>query len=158
MLNASNLKKINLSAVRVAVVRSRFNDDITQSLMNAAQRGLEQAGLQKNEIESFDVPGAFEISLLAQELAKTGKYAGIVCLGAVIRGDTPHFDYVCQAVTQGIVSAQLNTGVPMAFGIITTNNLEQALLRSGPGDDNKGFEAAQVVVEMIDQLKNVRSR
>lgn len=158
MLNASNLKKINLSAVRVAVVRSRFNDDITQSLMNASLRALEQAGLQKNEIDCFDVPGAFEISLLAQELAKTGKYAGVVCLGAVIRGDTPHFDYVCQAATQGIVSAQLNTGIPMAFGIITTDNLEQALLRSGPGDDNKGFEAAQVVVEMIDQLKNVRSR
>lgn len=155
MLNASNLKKISLSGVRVAIIRSRFNEDITQSLLQGAQRALLQSGLKENEIVSFDVPGAFEISLLAQKLAQSGKYAGIVCLGAVIRGDTPHFDYVCQAVTQGIVMAQLNTGVPMAFGIITTNNLEQALLRSGPGDDNKGFEAGQVVVEMIDQLKGV---
>lgn len=155
MLNASNLKKISLSGVRVAIIRSRFNEDITQSLLQGAQRALLQSGLKENEIVSFDVPGAFEISLLAQKLAQSGKYAGIVCLGAVIRGDTPHFDYVCQAVTQGVVMAQLNTGVPMAFGIITTNNLEQALLRSGPGDDNKGFEAGQVVVEMIDQLKGV---
>lgn len=139
----------------MAIIRSRFNEDITQSLLQGAQRALLQSGLKENEIVSFDVPGAFEISLLAQKLAQSGKYAGIVCLGAVIRGDTPHFDYVCQAVTQGIVMAQLNTGVPMAFGIITTNNLEQALLRSGPGDDNKGFEAGQVVVEMIDQLKGV---
>lgn len=139
----------------MAIIRSRFNEDITQSLLQGAQRALLQSGLKENEIVSFDVPGAFEISLLAQKLAQSGKYAGIVCLGAVIRGDTPHFDYVCQAVTQGVVMAQLNTGVPMAFGIITTNNLEQALLRSGPGDDNKGFEAGQVVVEMIDQLKGV---
>lgn len=156
MLNASNLKKLSLSGARIAIVRSRFNESITQSLLDGALRALKASGLKDADIDAFDVPGAFEIPLLAQELAKSGRYAGIACLGAVIRGDTPHFDYVCQAATQGILSAQLSTGVPMAFGIITTDTLEQALQRSGAGDDNKGFEAAQVVVEMVDQLRKMR--
>lgn len=158
-MKSSNLKSdLKLQNKRVAIVWSRFNADISQSLLDGALRGLKNAGLQPDEIGVFDVPGAFEIPLLALELAKSGKYSGIICLGAVIRGDTPHFDYVCQAATEGIVQAQLMTGIPMAFGIITTDTIEQAIHRSGPGNDNKGFEAAQVVVEMIYQLEKVRNR
>ncbi len=157
-MKASSFKKnLKTQNVRVAIVWSRFNEEITRSLLSGAQRGLEQAGLKENEIDVFEVSGAFEVPLLAQEIAKTRKYSGIVCLGAVIRGDTPHFDYVCQAATLGILHAQLNTGIPMAFGIITTDTIQQAIERSGPGDDNKGFEAAQVVVEIIDQLEKVRN-
>lgn len=155
-MKSSNLKSgLKLQNTCVAIVRSRFNPEITESLLKAAQRALREAGLKEEEIQVFEVPGAFEIPLLAQELAKSGQYAGILCLGAVVRGETSHFDYVCQAATEGILQAQLTTGIPMAFGILTTDTMEQALERSGPGDDNKGFEAAQVVVEMIIQLKKV---
>ncbi len=157
-MKSSSLKSdLKLQNVKVAIVWSRFNEEITRSLLSGARRALEQAGLKENEIDVYEVPGAFEVPLLAQEIAKTRKYPGIVCLGAVIRGDTSHFDYVCQAATEGIVQAQLTTGVPMAFGIITTDTLQQAKDRAGPGNDNKGFEAAQVVIEMIDQLKKVRN-
>ncbi len=153
---SSSLKSdLKLQNVQVAVVMSRFNETITRSLLSGAQRALKQAGLQDKEIIVSEVPGAFEIPLLAQELAKTAAYAGIVCLGAVIRGATPHFEYVCQAVTQGILQAQLSTRIPMAFGLITADTIEQAIERSGSGNDNKGFEAGQVVVEMILQLSKL---
>ena len=116
-----------------------------------------ESGLKESEIDIFDVPGACEIPLMAQSLAQSKKYAGIICLGAVIRGDTPHFDYVCKAATEGILEAQLKTGIPMAFGVLTLNTMEQAIQRSGPGNDNKGFEAGQVVVEMILQLEKVKA-
>lgn len=154
---SSSLKSdLKLQNVKVAIVWSRFNEEITRSLLEGARRALENAGLQKNEIDIFDVPGAYEIPLFSQTLAKTGKYAGLVCLGAVIRGDTPHFDLVCEAANIGILKAQMNTGIPMAFGVITTNTIEQAIERSGPGVENKGFEAGQVVVEMINKLRTVK--
>ncbi len=154
---SSSLKNLKLQGVRVGVVWARFNEKITGSLLEGSRRALLESGLKESEIDIFDVPGAFEIPLMAQSLAQSKKYAGIICLGAVIRGDTPHFDYVCKAATEGILEAQLKTGIPMAFGVLTLNTMEQAIQRSGPGNDNKGFEAGQVVVEMILQLEKVKA-
>ncbi len=157
-MKSSSLKNLKHQGVKIGIVWARFNEQITRSLLEGSQRALIQAGLKESDVDIFEVPGAFEIPLLAQALAKSGNYAGVICLGAVIRGDTPHFDYVCQAATEGIVHAQLNTDVPMAFGIITTDTVEQAIQRSGPGNDNKGFEAAQVVVEMIHQMAKIQGK
>lgn len=152
-------KDLKAKKVRIALIMSRFNGHITQALFRGALQGLQQAGVRESDTHIVEVPGAFEIPLAAKTAAKSKKFDGIICLGAVIRGETPHFDYVCQGATQGILQAQLETGVPMAFGILTTNTVDQALARAGePLDENKGFEAAKVVIEMIETLKKVKAK
>ena len=142
--------------LRIGIVSARFNDHIVTALRDGALRGLERVGVADDDIVEYWVPGAFEVSLAAKALAQTGKVDAIICLGTVIRGDTPHFEYVCEAATHGIQDAQMSTGVPVMFGVLTLNTEQQAIDRSGPGIDNKGDEAAIGAVEMALVLRAIR--
>ncbi len=131
---------------RFAVIVSRFNETVTGSLRDAATAALEEAGA--SNVQVLSVPGAFEIPQAARAAAESGRFDAIVCLGCVIRGETPHFEYIASAVAHGITDAAGDTGIPMAFGVLTTDTMEQATARSGPGPDNKGREAAAAAIEM----------
>jgi 6,7-dimethyl-8-ribityllumazine synthase len=141
------------TAVRFAVIVSRFNETITGSLRDAATAALKDAGA--SSVQLFEVPGAFEIPQAARAAAESGRFDAIVCLGCIIRGETPHFDYISSAVAHGITDAAGDTGVPMAFGVLTTDTVEQAEARSGPGPDNKGREAAAAAIEMANLYKSL---
>ena len=143
--------------LRIGIVSARFHDHIVTALRDGALRGLERVGVADDDIVEYWVPGAFEVALAAKALAQTGKVDAIICLGTVIRGDTPHFEYVCEAATHGIKDAQMSTGVPVMFGVLTLNTEQQAIDRSGPGIDNKGDEAAIGAVEMALVLKTIRN-
>jgi len=142
--------------LRIGIVSARFNDHIVTALRDGALRGLERVGVADDDIVEYWVPGAFEVALAAKALAQTGKVDAVICLGTVIRGDTPHFEYVCEAATHGIQDAQMSTGVPVMFGVLTLNTEQQAIDRSGPGIDNKGDEAAIGAVEMALVLRTIR--
>jgi 6,7-dimethyl-8-ribityllumazine synthase len=134
--------------MRIAIVVSRFNDFVTDRLLEGAQAGLRDAGLSDRDIDVLRVPGAFEVPMAAQRIAETGKVSAVVCLGCLIRGATPHFEYIASACAHGITAAAASTGVPMAFGVLTTNSVEEALERAVPGPTNKGREAADAALEM----------
>ena len=134
------------TAFRFAVIVSRFNEAVTGSLRDAATAALKEAGA--SSVQVLEVPGAFEIPQAARAAAECGRFDAIVCLGCIIRGETPHFDYIASAVAHGITDAAGETGVPMAFGVLTTDTVAQAEARSGPGHDNKGREAAAAAIEM----------
>ena len=136
------------SGFRFAVVFSRFNEAITESLRDGAKAALEEAGARASDVEVVSVPGAFELPQAARCLAETGRFDAVVCLGCIIRGATPHFEYIANSVANGLQAASGETGVPMAFGVLTTDTWEQAKERSGRGRDNKGFEAAAAAIEM----------
>lgn len=155
--SSSTLPDLDGSGLRIAVIGARFNDHIVTKLRDGALRGLERLGVADSDITEAWVPGAFELPLAAKALAETGKVDAVVCLGTVIRGDTPHFDYVCAEAARGLQDAQLSTGVPVMFGVLTVNTEQQALDRSGPGIDNKGDEAAVGAVEMALLLKCLRA-
>lgn len=155
--SSSALPDLDGSGLRVAIIGARFNDHIVTKLRDGALRGLERLQVADGDILESWVPGAFELPLAAKALAETGKVDAIICLGTVIRGDTPHFDYVCNEAARGIQDAQLATGVPVMFGVLTVNTEQQALDRSGPGIDNKGDEAAVGAVEMALLLKCLRA-
>jgi 6,7-dimethyl-8-ribityllumazine synthase len=140
---------------RFALVVSRFNDFITDRLVGGALDALTRSGADPAEIDVVRVPGAFEVPLLARKMAKTGRYHAVVCLGAVIRGSTPHFDYVCAEAAKGIASAGLETDVPVIFGILTTDTVEQAIERAGTKAGNKGWSAAMAAVEMANLMEAV---
>jgi 6,7-dimethyl-8-ribityllumazine synthase len=133
---------------RFALIVSRFNASITLALRDAARVALIEAGAAETDVEELQVPGAFELPQAARCAAETARYDAIVCLGCVIRGDTPHFEYISSAVAHGIMDAAGDTGVPIAFGVLTTDRLAQAEERAGPGADNKGREAAAAAIEM----------
>ncbi|MBC6427909.1 MAG: 6,7-dimethyl-8-ribityllumazine synthase [Cellvibrionales bacterium] len=133
----------------LAILITRWNRQITDKLFAGTLRALKDHGLTRQQISLAQVPGAFELPLAAQRLAATDRYRAIIALGCIIRGDTPHFEYVAAACTQGLMSAQLKTAVPIAFGVLTTENLEQALARAAEGPDNKGTEAALTALEMV---------
>ena len=151
--SSSQMPHLNGAGLRIAIIGARFNDHIVVPLRDGALRGLERVGVADSDIIEAWVPGAFELPLAAQALAETGTVDAIVCLGTVIRGDTPHFDYVCGEAARGIQDVQLKTGVPVMFGVLTVNTEQQAIDRSGPGIDNKGDEAALGAVEMALLLK-----
>ena len=134
--------------MRIAIVVSRFNDFVTERLLEGAQAALRDAGLDEGDVEVLRVPGAFEIPMAAQRMAETGKVSAVVCLGCLIRGATPHFDYIASACAHGITAAAASTGVPMAFGVLTTNSVEEALERVAPGPAHTGREAADAAMEM----------
>jgi len=138
--------------LRFAVVVARFNDFVTERLLGGALEALTAAGVAAGDVTTIRVPGSFEIPLAAQRAAETGRFDGVVCLGCLIRGATPHFEYISSAVAQGLTSAAAATGVPMAFGVLTTNSAEEALERAQPGAGNKGWEAAMAAVEMATLL------
>ena len=133
-----------------AIVVSRFNDFITSKLLDGALDCLTRHGVKDEDLSLVRVPGAFEIPLAAQRLAQSGKYDGVICLGAVIRGATTHYDYVCNEVSKGIAKVSLDTNIPVGFGIVTTENIEQAVERAGTKSGNKGYDTAMSVLEMAD--------
>jgi 6,7-dimethyl-8-ribityllumazine synthase len=137
-----------MAGFRFAIVVSRFNEDVTEGLLRGAREYFAEASIPAEAVTVFRVPGAFEIPMMAQRLGETGDYDAIVCLGCLIKGDTMHFEYIAEAASHGIQQAAAATGVPMAFGVLTTLTEEQAMERSGAGADNKGREAAAAAVEM----------
>ena len=141
--------------LRFGIIVSRFNDFICDRLLGGALDALSRNGADENNIEIFKVPGAFEIPLVAKKVAQTGRYDAVICLGAVIRGATPHFDYVANEVSKGISSVSLETGMPIAFGVLTTDTLEQAIERAGSKAGNKGWDAAMAAIEMVNLLNQV---
>jgi len=138
---------------KIGIITARFNDFITSKLLGGALDGLVRHGVAEENITSVWVPGAFEISMVADKMAKSGKYDAVICLGAVIRGTTTHYDYVCNEVAKGVSKVGLDTGVPTIFGVITTENIEQAIERAGSKAGNKGYEAAVTAIEMVSLLK-----
>jgi 6,7-dimethyl-8-ribityllumazine synthase len=142
--------------LRFGVVVSRFNEFFSQKLLDGARDALLRHGVAETDIEVAWTPGSFEIPLIAQKMAGTKKYDAVICLGAVIRGGTPHFEYIAAEVTKGIANVGLNTGVPIIFGVITTDTLEQAIERSGTKDGNKGFDAAVSAIEMANLVKAIK--
>lgn len=134
--------------MRIAIVVARFNDFITERLLEGATTALAEAGVSGEAVEVVRVPGAFEIAMAAQRVAETGQVAAVICLGCLIRGATPHFEYIASACAHGITAAARTTGVPMAFGVLTTNSAEEALERVAPGPAHKGREAAEAALEM----------
>ena len=143
--------------MRIAVVVARFNDFVTERLLAGAREALAEAGLGADAIDVHYVPGAFEIPLAAEIAAAQGRVDGVVCLGCLIKGATPHFEYISSACAHGIMAAQSKTGVPMAFGVLTTNSAEEALERAVAGPGNKGREAAEATLAMISLLSDLRA-
>lgn len=143
---------------RFALVVSRYHDFVTDRLQAGALAALASAGVASEDVTILKVPGTFEVPVAAQHAAETGRFAAIVCLGCVVRGATPHFEYIAAAVAHGLTAAAAATGVPMAFGVLTTNSVEEALERAGEGTANKGWEAAMAAVEMATLLPQVDRR
>ena len=139
--------------MKVGIVVSRFNEFITSRLLGGALDGLKRRGVEEENIFTAWVPGAFEIPLIASKMSKSGKYDAVICLGAVIRGSTSHYDYVCNEVSKGVAAVSLETGVPVLFGVLTTENIEQAIERSGSKAGNKGSECAEGAVEMVNLIR-----
>lgn len=139
---------------KIAIVVSKFNEFITERLLEGAKNCFINKGYDESKLDVVKVPGAFEIPITASRLASSKKYTAIVCLGAVIRGATPHFEYVSQSVANGILRVSLDCGIPVIFGVLTTNNIEQAMERSGGKSGNKGWDAAMTAIEMSDLLNN----
>ncbi len=140
---------------KIAIVASRFNEFITSKLIGGAQDCLVRHGVADDDITLAWVPGAYEIPLAAKKLAKSGKYDAVICVGAVIRGSTSHYDYVCAEVSKGIASVSLETEVPVLFGVLTTDTIEQAIERAGTKAGNKGYDCAMGALELIDLFKQV---
>jgi 6,7-dimethyl-8-ribityllumazine synthase len=147
--------KPNGKGLRFALVVSRFNSSVTDKLLEGALAAFKASGVQTEDIDVVRVPGSFEIPLTAKKLADKGRYDGVVCLGAIIRGETPHWDYLSQAVSHSIADASLETGVPFSFGVLTTESVEHAAARAGARGDNKGYDAAMAVVEMADLYRQI---
>ena len=141
--------------LKFGVVISRFNEFFSRKLLEGARDALVRHGVAEGDIEEAWTPGSFEIPLIAQKMAQTKKYNAVICLGAVIRGGTPHFDYIANEVTKGIAKINLDTGVPVLYGVITTDTLEQAVERSGTKAGNKGFDAAVSAIEMANLVKSI---
>lgn len=146
---------LDAEGLRFGIVVSRFNDFIGEKLVGGAIDSLLRHGAKESDIEIYKVPGAFEIPLTAKKLALTRKFNAVICLGVVIRGDTPHFDYIAAEVSKGIALVGLETGTPVIFGVLTTETIEQAIERSGSKGGNKGWEAAAAAVEMINLHKQI---
>lgn len=142
------------TGLKVGIVVGRFNDFITGKLYEGAVDAFKRHGVEVNDVEVAYVPGAFEIPLVASKMANSGKYDAVVTLGAVIRGSTPHFDYVCNEAAKGVSQASQQSGIPVIFGVITTDTIEQAIERAGTKAGNKGWEAATAAIEMATLLKN----
>jgi 6,7-dimethyl-8-ribityllumazine synthase len=141
---------------KFGVVAAKFNQSVTGKLLSSCLAGLAKHGVKDQDIEVVRVPGAFEIPLVAKTLAGAGRFDAVICLGAVIRGDTPHFDYICAEVSRGIGQAALETGVPMVFGVLTTETVAQAIERADPGAFNRGGEAAKVAIEMVRVMNAIK--
>lgn len=145
------------SGIKIGIVVARFNEFITSKLLSGALDGLHRHDVKDEDVEVAWVPGAFEIPLIASKMAQSGKYDAVICLGAVIRGSTSHYDYVCNEVSKGIANVSLSTGVPVMFGVVTTENIEQAIERAGTKAGNKGYDCALGAVEMVNLLREMEA-
>lgn len=141
---------------RFGIIASRFNDFLTKQLLAGCQDALVRHGVDEKDLQVCWVPGAFEIPLVAQQMAKTKAFDAVICLGTVIRGSTPHFDYIASEVAKGIAKVSLDTGLPVVFGVITADTIEQAIERSGTKDGNKGADAALSAIEMVNVLAQIK--
>jgi 6,7-dimethyl-8-ribityllumazine synthase len=148
--------QLSASGLRFAIIVSRFNSFITERLLGGAMDAIVRSGGSADQVDLVKVPGSWEMPVVAGELARQKKHDAIICLGAVIRGDTPHFDYVAGEAAKGIAHVSSETGVPVAFGVLTTNTLEQAIDRAGAKSGNKGFDAAMTAIEMANLLRTLR--
>ena len=142
-------------SMKMGIVAARFNEFITNKLLGGAMDGLLRHGVQEEDIQVAWVPGAFEIPLIASKMAKSGKYDAVICLGAVIRGSTTHYDYVCSEVSKGIATVSLHSDIPVMFGVLTTENIEQAIERAGTKAGNKGYDCALGAVEMVNLIREI---
>ncbi len=147
--------KVVSKDIRVGIVAARFNEFIVSRLVSGALDGLKRHDVKEEDIDLAWVPGAFEIPLIASRMAKSGKYDAVICLGAVIRGATSHYDYVCNEVSKGIASVSLASGIPVMFGIVTTENIEQAIERAGTKAGNKGYDCALGAIEMVNLIRRM---
>lgn len=141
--------------ITIGIVATRFNEFITSKLLSGAVDALVRHDVKEDDISIAWVPGAFEIPLIAAKMAKSGKYDAVICLGAVIRGNTTHYDYVCSEVSKGIATVSLNSEIPIMFGVITTENIEQAIERAGTKAGNKGFDSAVAAIEMVNLIREL---
>ena len=146
--------KVVSEGIKVGIVAARFNEFIVSKLVSGAVDGLVRHDVNADDIDIAWVPGAFEIPLIAKKMAKSGKYDAVICLGAVIRGATSHYDYVCSEVSKGIAAVSLEAEIPVMFGILTTDNIEQAVERAGTKAGNKGYDCALGAIEMVNLMKN----
>lgn len=143
--------------MKVGIVVARFNEFITSKLLGGAMDGLLRHDVKEDDIHVAWVPGAFEIPLIASKMAKSGKYDAVICLGAVIRGATSHYDYVCSEVSKGIATVSMNSDIPVMFGVVTTENIEQAIERAGTKAGNKGYDCALGAIEMVNLIKSIEA-
>ncbi len=149
--------KLVSKEIKIGIVVSRFNEFITSKLLGGAMDGLLRHNVKEENVEVAWVPGAFEIPLIASKMAESGKYDAVICLGAVIRGSTSHYDYVCNEVSKGIASVSLKSGIPVMFGVVTTENIEQAIERAGTKAGNKGYDCALGAIEMVNLIHSIES-
>ena len=147
--------KVVAEGIRIGIVVARFNEFITSKLLGGAVDGLVRHGMNEEDIDVAWVPGAFEIPLIAKKMAKSGKYDAVIALGAVIRGSTSHYDYVCNEVSKGVAAASMESGVPVMFGVVTTENIEQAIERAGTKAGNKGYDCALGAIEMVNLIRSL---
>lgn len=143
------------SGLKVGIVVGRFNEFITSKLLGGAQDALKRHGVSESDVDVAWVPGAFEIPLIAQKMANSKKYDAVITLGTVIRGATPHFDYVCNEVAKGVATISLNSGIPVSFGVLTTDSIQQAIERAGTKSGNKGWDAATAAIEMANLCRSI---
>ena len=148
-------KLVSENGIKVGIVAARFNEFITSKLVGGALDGLKRENVKDEDIDVAWVPGAFEIPLIASKMAKSRKYDAIICVGAVIRGSTSHYDYVCSEVSKGIAQVSLANDIPVMFGVLTTDTIEQAIERAGTKAGNKGFECAQGAIEMVNLIRDI---
>ena len=156
-INLVEGKVVAPEGMKVGIVAARFNEIIVNKLLGGAVDGLVRHGVEEENITAAWVPGAFEIPITAQKMAQSGKYDAIICLGAVIRGATSHYDYVCNEVSKGIASVSLESEIPVMFGVVTTENIEQAIERAGTKAGNKGYDCALSAIEMVQLIKEVEA-
>ena len=149
--------KVVAQGIRVGIVAARFNEFITSKLVGGALDGLKRHDVKEEDIDVAWGPGAFEIPLIASKMAKSKKYDAVICVGAVIRGSTSHYDYVCSEVSKGIANVSLNSDIPVMFGVLTTDNIEQAIERAGSKAGNKGYECATGAIEMVNLIRALES-
>ena len=147
--------KMVAKGIRIGIVVARFNEFITSKLLGGAMDGLIRHDIDEDNIDVAWVPGAFEIPLIAKKMAKSGKYDAVIALGAVIRGSTSHYDYVCNEVSKGVAAASLDSGIPVMFGVVTTENIEQAIERAGTKAGNKGYDCALGAIEMVNLIREM---
>lgn len=149
--------KLVATDMKVGIVAARFNEFITSKLLGGAMDGLLRHGVSKEDVSVAWVPGAFEIPLIASKMAKSGAYDAVICLGAVIRGSTSHYDYVCSEVSKGVAQVSLNSDIPVLFGVLTTENIEQAIERGGTKAGNKGYDCAISAIEMVNLIRAIEA-